>query len=62
MMVYQMHPDHGRHIAYTSLESEDNLKNGWKTVTKKEFYAQGEAIGRKDVTASQPKEKKGKKK
>jgi len=37
-MVFQTHPDHGKHIAYTSLEAEDNIENGWKTVSKDEFY------------------------
>ena len=37
-MIFQMHDDHGRHIAYSPQEAESNIKNGWKTVTKDEFY------------------------
>lgn len=37
-MIYQTHPSHGRHIAYNGLEAEANRKNGWKDVTKDEFY------------------------
>lgn len=39
-MIYQMHPTHGRHIAYNSIEADANIKNGWKTVTEAEFYPQ----------------------
>lgn len=38
-MIYQMHPAHGRHIAYNGLEAEANRKSGWKDVTEAEFYA-----------------------
>lgn len=38
-MIYQMHPNHGRHIAYNGLEAEANRKSGWKDVTEAEFYA-----------------------
>jgi len=38
-MIYQMHPEHGRHIAYSPQEAETNHKNGWKTVTKEKYYA-----------------------
>lgn len=38
-MIYQMHPDHGRHIAYNGLEADANRKSGWKDVTEAEFYA-----------------------
>jgi len=41
-MKYQMHPDHGKHIAYSPTEEQLNIKNGWKTVTKDEFYAVSE--------------------
>lgn len=76
MMVYQMHPAHGRHIAYTSLEVDDNIKHGWKTVTKEEFYAVPEAKKKllaeqaavtpkekteKAATSKKPKKKNGKK-
>ena len=40
MKVYQMHPDHGRHIAYDSNEEQRNIENGWATVTEDEFYAE----------------------
>lgn len=39
-MIYQTHPTHGRHIAYNGLEAEANRKNGWKDVTKAEFYGE----------------------
>lgn len=38
MNIYQMHPNHGRHIAYNTVEADANIKNGWKTVTKEEYY------------------------
>lgn len=37
-MIYQKHPVHGYHIAYSKLESDANEKVGWKTVTESEFY------------------------
>lgn len=37
-MIYQTHPEHGRHIAYNTLEAESNEKNGWKTVSEDVFY------------------------
>lgn len=39
MPIYQMHKDHGRHIAESPQEAEANRKNGWKDVTKQEFHA-----------------------
>lgn len=39
MMIFQAHPQHGKHIAYTPLEAERNRKNGWKDVTEDQFYA-----------------------
>lgn len=39
-MIYQMHPNHGRHMAGSPQEAEENEKHGWKTVTKEEFYSQ----------------------
>lgn len=39
-MIYQMHKDHGRHMAETPQEAEYNRKNGWKDVTREEFYAE----------------------
>lgn len=38
MMIYQIHPDHGWHIAYGSGEADHNIKHGWKTVTEAQFY------------------------
>lgn len=38
-MIYQINPKHGYHIAYDQHEAIRNEKNGWKTVTKEEFYA-----------------------
>lgn len=57
MMIYQMHEQHGRHIAYTTLEAEDNRKNGWKDVKKEEFYP----TPRKTVDTTKVASKKGKK-
>lgn len=37
-MIYQTHKYHGRHIAYSPTEAQSNNKNGWKDVTKEEFY------------------------
>ena len=37
-MIYQMHPNHGRHMAGSPQEAQENEKHGWKTVTKEEFY------------------------
>lgn len=38
-MIYQVHPQHGHHYAMTPQEARENEKNGWKTVTEKEFYS-----------------------
>ena len=38
-MIYQIHPDHGKHIAYSPQEAQANIANGWKSVTENEFYA-----------------------
>jgi hypothetical protein len=38
MQIYQTHPEHGRHIAETSLEAKANIKEGWKTTTEKAYY------------------------
>jgi len=37
-MIYQTHPDHGKHISYGTIEADANIENGWKTVSKDEFY------------------------
>lgn len=37
MQVYQTHPEHGRHIAETSIEAKANIAEGWKTTTKKAY-------------------------
>jgi hypothetical protein len=38
-MIYQMHPKHGRCMPTTLIEAQANEKEGWTTVTEKEFYA-----------------------
>lgn len=37
-MIFQIHKDHGKHVAYSPQEAEANEKNGWKTVSEEEFY------------------------
>lgn len=37
-MIYQIHPQHGYHMAVTKTEADSNEKAGWKTVTEAEFY------------------------
>jgi len=37
MQVYQIHPEHGRHIAQTSVEAKANIAEGWKTITEKAY-------------------------
>lgn len=37
-IIYQIHPQHGRHMALTNLEADANIKSGWKTVSEEEFY------------------------
>lgn len=43
-MIYQMHDKHGRHLAISQPEADANLKSGWRTVTKEEFYGKKEKI------------------
>ena len=43
-MIFQLHPNHGRHIAYHSLEAHSNEEQGWKTVSEEEFYGKKEII------------------
>lgn len=43
-MIYQKHPNHGRHVAANDREERDNIKNGWKTISKDEFYGLTPAI------------------
>lgn len=38
MIIYQIHPLHGYHFAYSPLEADSNNKRGWRTVTKEEFF------------------------
>jgi len=38
MQIYQTHPEHGRHIAETSVSAKANIAEGWKTVTEKSYY------------------------
>lgn len=37
-MIFQIHEKHGKHIAYSPNEAQSNEKNGWRTVSKEEFY------------------------
>mgnify|MGYP006330545029 CR=1 FL=1 len=37
-MIYQIHPEHGYHMAINKLEADANEKRGWKTVTEAQFY------------------------
>lgn len=39
MIIYQMHPNHGRHKAFNNQEAVENNANGWETVSEEEFYA-----------------------
>lgn len=39
MSIYQLHEQHGKHIAHTPSEAEANNRNGWRTVTEEEFNA-----------------------
>jgi hypothetical protein len=43
-MIYQMHPNHGRHMPSSLQEAESNEKHGWKTVTEEEFYREANAM------------------
>jgi len=36
-MIYQLHHEHGKHIAYGTVEADANIENGWKTVTEEQF-------------------------
>lgn len=38
MIIYQVHEQHGKHMSQSSIEAQANEKNGWKTVSKDEFY------------------------
>jgi hypothetical protein len=44
MMIFQLHDKHGRHIAYDETEAANNRKNGWRDVTRKEFYCEEEPV------------------
>ena len=37
-MIYQIHPEHGYHMATNKMEADANDKLGWRTVTEAEFY------------------------
>lgn len=39
-MIYQIHQNHGRHMAATPQEAEYNNEHGWKTITEAEFFGQ----------------------
>lgn len=38
MDFYLINPDHGRKIAYAEAEAKADIVNGWKLVTKDEYY------------------------
>ena len=50
MQIYQIHKEHGRHIAETSIEAKANIAEGWKTITEK-AYCDGIEKEIKDKTA-----------
>lgn len=62
-MIYQMHPDHGKHIAFNALEAKENRDNGWEDVTKEQFYAVPKEKQEKldEMAKEAPKKKKAKK-
>ena len=37
-MIFQIHPLHGKHIAYNITEANYNNNHGWVTVNENEFY------------------------
>lgn len=37
-MIFQVHPKHGKHIAYSLPEAERNHKMGWKDVSEEVFH------------------------
>jgi len=41
-MIYQIHPDHGKWMPVSIQDAQANEKNGWKTVSKEEFYGKTE--------------------
>jgi len=43
-MIYQIHHQHGRTIAYDSAQEEANTSRGWKTVSEDEFNGLQPAI------------------
>jgi hypothetical protein len=42
-MIFQLHPEHGKHFALSPVEAEQNEKNGWRTVSEDEFYGRVQA-------------------
>jgi hypothetical protein len=42
-MIYQIHNQHGYHMAFNKAEAESNEKRGWRTVSEAEFYNRGKA-------------------
>ena len=64
-MIYQIHSEHGYHIAITRPEAESNEKRGWRTVTEAEFYDRGkkkaELAGQVESIEEQYERKTGKK-
>ncbi len=43
-MIYQVHKNHGRHIAYSEAEAKTNRENGWSDVAEVEFYPRKMAV------------------
>lgn len=43
-MIFQIHEQHGKHIAYSDTERLANESNGWATVSEDEFYGRPPAI------------------
>ena len=41
MQIYLVHPEHGHKIAEMQPEADGDIKNGWKQVTKDQFYDRG---------------------
>ncbi|MDX1811034.1 MAG: hypothetical protein R3240_03745 [Gammaproteobacteria bacterium] len=47
MIIYQLHPVHGRNMPVTKMEADLNEEKGWKTVTEEEFYAGIKEVNKK---------------
>lgn len=60
MITYQIHKDHGKHMAGSPQEAKTNEENGWTTVSKETFYKIDKKVNNDDLIA-QYTEKFGKK-